>query len=85
VPGLKVHSKLCLISRWEKNKTVRYAIIGTGNFNEQTAKVYSDHSLFTSDKKLTRDVIKIFDFLKNNYKSHTYKSLSFHRNSCEKK
>ncbi len=75
VPGLKVHSKLCLISRREKNKTVRYAIIGTGNFNERTAKIYSDHSLFTSDKKLTRDVIKIFDFLKNNYKSHTYKSL----------
>ena len=62
VPGLKVHSKLCLITRKEKNTQKCYAIIGTGNFNEDTATIYSDHSLFTAERKLTREVRKIFDF-----------------------
>jgi len=75
VPGLKVHSKLCLIKRKEKNREVCYAIIGTGNFNEDTALIYSDHSLFTSDRRLTREVSKIFDFFENNYKSSTFKHL----------
>jgi polyphosphate kinase len=75
VPGLKVHSKLCLIKRKEKNTQKGYAIIGTGNFNEDTATIYSDHSLFTADRKLTREVSKIFDFFENNYKSHSFKYL----------
>src|SRR4029078_2761974 len=49
VPGLKVHSKLFLITRKEENKTVSYAHIGTGNFNENTARTYCDHSLLTSE------------------------------------
>ena len=75
VPGLKVHSKLCLITRAEKNLQNCYAIIGTGNFNEDTATIYSDHSLFTADKKLTKEVNKIFEFFENNYKSHSFKNL----------
>jgi polyphosphate kinase len=75
VPGLKVHSKLCLISRKEKNNEKGYAVIGTGNFNEDTATIYSDHSLFTSERKLTREVNKIFDFFENNYKSSSFKHL----------
>ncbi len=75
VPGLKVHSKLCLITRKEKNTQKCYAIIGTGNFNEDTATIYSDHSLFTAERKLTREVRKIFDFFDNNYKSHSFKYL----------
>ena len=75
VPGLKVHSKLCLIKRKEKNTQKCYAIIGTGNFNEDTATIYSDHSLFTAERKLTREVSKIFDFFENNYKSHSFKYL----------
>ena len=75
IPGLKVHAKLCLILRKEEKKQRRYAIIGTGNFNEVTAKIYSDHSLFTAEKRITREVSKVFDFLGNNYKTYTYKHL----------
>lgn len=75
VPGLKVHSKLCLIIRKEGKKITRYAIIGTGNFNEDTARIYSDHSLFTADEKLTLEIENIFDFFDNNYKISKFKHL----------
>ena len=74
VPGLKVHSKLCLVSRKEK-KIVRYAVIGTGNFNEDTAQAYCDHSLFTSDTRLTQDVAKIFQFYEQNYRLGAFSNL----------
>jgi polyphosphate kinase len=67
VPGLKVHCKLCLITRVEKYGSMRYGIIGTGNFNEDTAKIYSDHHLFTADKRLTREMERVFDFFENKY------------------
>ena len=75
VPGLKVHSKLFLITRREEGKIVSYAHLGTGNFNEQTAKVYCDHSLLTSNKKITEEVSKLFNFYRNNFKTGTYKRL----------
>lgn len=75
VPRLKVHSKLCLISRQEKGKTAHYGIVGTGNFNEDTAKVYSDHNLFTSDKRITSEAKRVFDFYQDNYKTTTFKHL----------
>ncbi len=75
VPGLKVHAKLCLITRHEEGKKVRYASIGTGNFNEITARLYSDHSLVTVNNKITREVKKVFDFFDNNYKVTTFKHL----------
>lgn len=75
VPGLKVHSKLCLITRTEKGKSVHYAIIGTGNFNENTARLYTDHALFTADQKLTKEVDKLFKFFVKTYRSDTFKNL----------
>lgn len=75
VPGLKVHSKLCLISRQEGKKIRHYATIGTGNLNESTAKLYTDYHLLTADPKITRDVERVFDFLHNNYKIQKYKHL----------
>lgn len=75
VPGLKVHAKLCLITRREKGKTLHYANIGTGNYNEATAKIYSDHSLFTSDQRITKEVSRVFDFFENNYKVSMFKHL----------
>jgi len=68
VPELKVHSKLILIKRIEKRKPVFYANISTGNYNEQTAKVYADESLFTSDKRITKEIEKVFEIFENNYK-----------------
>jgi polyphosphate kinase len=72
VPGLKVHAKLCLITRVINNKTQRYAAVGTGNFNEDTAKIYTDHLLLTSNKKITNEVFKAFSFLSMNYKKDNY-------------
>lgn len=75
VPGLKVHSKLVYITRREKNNLHEYAIIGTGNFNESTARIYSDHSLFTKDHRLTSEVAKVFEFFDRNYKVTTFRNL----------
>jgi polyphosphate kinase len=75
VPGLKVHSKLFVISRKEGGKVFTYAHIGTGNFNEQTAKSYCDHSLLTSDKRITDEVVKLFNFYQDNFKIGTFKHL----------
>jgi polyphosphate kinase len=72
VPGLKVHSKLCLITRVKNEVTQRYAAIGTGNFNEDTARIYTDHLLLTTNKKITNEVFKAFNFFKVNYKKDNY-------------
>jgi polyphosphate kinase len=72
VPGLKVHSKLCLITRVTNNVTQRYAAVGTGNFNEDTARVYTDILILTTDKKITNEVFKAFNFFRINYKKDNY-------------
>ncbi len=72
VPGLKVHAKLCLITRIKNDITQRYAAIGTGNFNEDTARIYTDHLLLTGDKKITNEVFKVFNFFNVNYKKDNY-------------
>ena len=75
VRGLKVHAKLCLVSRREGRSTVRFATIGTGNFNEDTARVYTDHFLMTRDVEITSEVAGVFDFFRNNYKVAEFKHL----------
>ena len=66
VPNYKVHSKICLVTRTERGKAVNYACLSTGNFNEKTAKIYADHTLFTSNKKITDDLVVVFKALKQN-------------------
>jgi polyphosphate kinase len=75
VPGLKVHSKLCLISRKENKETKKYALIGTGNFNEVTSKVFSDQLLCTADPTIAREVTRVFDFFERNYKIGRFQHL----------
>lgn len=75
IPGLKVHSKLFLIDRMEQGKLVRHSHIGTGNFNEKTARLYTDFTLLTSDPVICEDVNQVFDFLKYNYRRPDYKQL----------
>ncbi len=75
VKGLKVHSKLCLVSRREAGGLVRYAVVGTGNFHEDTARIYSDHVLMTSDAEITNEVARVFEFFRNNYKVTSYEHL----------
>jgi polyphosphate kinase len=63
MPGLKVHAKLALFARREDGALRDYAYLGTGNFNEKTARVYADHALLTADRRLTADVRRVFAFL----------------------
>jgi polyphosphate kinase len=72
VPGLKVHSKLCLITSQKDEIVERYAAISTGNFNEDTARIYTDHLLLTSNKKITNEVYKAFNFFSVNYKKDNF-------------
>ncbi len=75
VQGLKVHSKMCVIERQEGKKTKRYGFISTGNFNESTAKIYTDYTLFTANQKILKDISKVFDFFETNYKIFRYKHI----------
>jgi polyphosphate kinase len=75
IKGLKVHSKICVIDRIEEGKLKRYGFISTGNFNETTAKIYTDLTLFTCHQQILKDVAKIFDFFDVNYRIHRYKHL----------
>jgi len=70
-PKLKVHAKLCLITRAEGTVKKRYAYLSTGNFNEKTAQIYTDHGFFTSDPRLTNEVFEVFKYL--NRKSRSVK------------
>jgi polyphosphate kinase len=62
-PGFKIHCKMCLIYRRENNKVVHYGHLSTGNYNRNTASLYCDHGLLTSDKRLTKDMIKAFYYI----------------------
>ena len=75
IKGLKVHSKICLVERIEEGKLKRYGFISTGNFNENTANIYTDLTLFTSHQQILKDVSRIFDFFDVNYRLHRYKHL----------
>lgn len=75
VPGLKVHSKICLIEREEGTIIKRYGFISTGNFNESTARIYTDFTLFTANDDILRELNKIFDFFETTYKINKYKHL----------
>ncbi|MEI7597194.1 MAG: polyphosphate kinase 1 [Bacteroidota bacterium] len=75
VPGLKVHSKIILISRKEKDKNVLYANVATGNYNESTSKVYSDISLLTCDPRITNEVERVFDMFEHSFKNFKFNHL----------
>ena len=75
VQGLKVHSKMCVIEREEGKKSKRYGFISTGNFNESTARVYTDFTLFTANQKILKDINKVFNFFEVNYKIYRYKHI----------
>ena len=72
IPGYKVHTKLCIIERKENKVSNFYAHMGTGNYNGDTAKIYCDHSILTSNKKLTAEINKVFAFIQD-FKPEKYK------------
>jgi polyphosphate kinase len=69
LPNKKIHAKLCLITKKEFGKISQYGFISTGNLNENTASVYSDICLLTSNKKMLAEVAKIFFYLENTNRS----------------
>ncbi|MCW9094740.1 MAG: polyphosphate kinase 1, partial [Ignavibacteriaceae bacterium] len=74
-PGLKVHSKLCLLERNEKGKARLYSYLATGNFNEKTARIYADYGLLTASQEIGKDIKKVFYFLERKSKKEKFKHL----------
>ncbi|WP_322803646.1 polyphosphate kinase 1 [Vibrio alfacsensis] len=74
-PGLKIHSKLLLISRREESDIIRYAHIGTGNFHEKTARIYTDFALLTADQDITNEVRNVFGYIENPYRPVRFEHL----------
>ena len=62
-PGVKVHSKLALVRRLEGTGARMYTYLATGNFHEDTAKVYSDFGLFTAQEEIVSEVARVFSYL----------------------
>ncbi|MPW37748.1 polyphosphate kinase 1 [Vibrio sp. B1Z05] len=84
-PGLKIHSKLLLINRREGEIIKRYAHIGTGNFHEKTARIYTDFSLLTAKQEITDEVRQVFGYIENPYRPVKFKQLIVSpRNSRER-
>ncbi len=75
VPGLKVHCKMFVISRQEKGKLRHYLNIGTGNFHEDTARLYCDHSLFSSDQRIASEAYRVFRYLEEKKKPSDFDHL----------
>ena len=69
IPGLKVHAKVALVTmKTDSGTTKKYAYLGTGNFNENTARIYADHGLFTSNKSIADELDSVFNYLKEKKK-----------------
>jgi len=78
LPGLKVHAKLAYVrkrSNDPKDPIKGYAYLGTGNFNEKTARIYSDKGLLTSNKEIIRDIDEVFRVLEGKPYMHDFKHL----------
>ncbi|MFN3237313.1 MAG: polyphosphate kinase 1 [Pseudomonadales bacterium] len=75
VPALKIHSKLCVVSREVKGQLMTYSHFGTGNFNENTAKIYTDFSLFTFNQELGDEGLRIFELIQNPFSHAAFNHL----------
>ena len=74
--GLKTHCKLCLVVRREEEGIVRYCHLGTGNYNDKTAKLYTDMGLFTCKETIGSDVSAIFNCLSGYSKYPNWNKIS---------
>src|SRR6185295_455653 len=63
IPGIKVHSKIALVKKQNKENIIRYSVLSTGNFNETTAKFYTDHILLTTNPAIGNELQRLFKFL----------------------
>jgi polyphosphate kinase len=65
IPNMKVHAKICVIRNRVQDRIVQYGFVSTGNLNEDTARIYADHCLLTSNKNIMADVNRIFNYLEH--------------------
>ena len=78
IPGLKVHAKVAVILRKDTSEGLKrrdFAYLSTGNFNEKTAKIYSDMALLTSNTEIITDINKVFAVLEGRMKEPTFRHL----------
>ena len=75
IPSLIIHSKLCIVSREERGKLMHYAHFGTGNFNEKTAKIYTDYSLFTKNQEMAEEANSVFELISYPYRRFKFQHL----------
>lgn len=76
VAGLKTHTKIALVVRDEGDAIRRYAHVGTGNYNEATARIYEDVGLFTDDPDIGADLSDLFNFLTGYSRQRSYRKLA---------
>ncbi len=76
VVGLKVHAKLCMVVRREKDGIRRYMHLGTGNYNATTSRIYTDFGMFTCDRDIGYDVANLFNFLTGYARFDQYRKLA---------
>ena len=72
-PNIKTHAKVCLVTRKENEDVVVYSHVGTGNYSEANARLYTDYSYFTADKLIGNDLVRFFNLLtsdQDNFKSN---------------
>ena len=74
-PNYKVHAKMILVRRVSGGKEQLLVNLGTGNFNESTARLYTDHSLFTANPAITREVKQVFELIENKYLTPNFRNL----------
>jgi polyphosphate kinase len=79
IPGIKVHSKTALVRKKEKNKIINYSVLSTGNFNETTARFYTDHVLFTANEAIAKELLGLFEFLQKRRLPSSKTELKFDR------
>lgn len=77
VTQLKVHAKIAIVKTRQNNRIVYSGLLATGNFNESTAKFYTDHILFTSNPNLLREMELVFMFLSKREKPSEKRPLEF--------
>ena len=76
VVGLKVHAKICMVVRREKDGIRRYMHLGTGNYNATTSRIYTDFGMFTCDRDIGYDAANLFNFLTGYARFDQYRKLA---------
>ncbi|WAC06073.1 MAG: polyphosphate kinase 1 [Methanoregula sp.] len=75
IVGLKVHAKLCMVVRREKEGIRRYLHLGTGNYNATSSRIYTDFGIFTCDREIGADIADLFNFLTGYARIEQYRRL----------